>query len=295
MSLGFDVYSRRVRRHAAQHRPVHHQHPRRPACASATPSPKPTASTSASRSNRPASRCSPTVRSASSTSWTSSATTPLSVNATLGWTRDRRDSAIWTTSGYTARAAGEVALPIADLQYYKLTVGSSVVVSAHPGPHLLRQRRTRLRRRLRRQAAAVLQELTTPAASTSVRGYQHELTGPQDINGVLGGSNRAVGQPELLFPMPGLDQDRSRAPGRFLRCGPGVVAGELRRSDASRLYAAGGAIPVLYGRRVPLELAVRPARAWCWRSRSIPRMATGSSGSSSSWDRRSNRPCGDLT
>jgi outer membrane protein insertion porin family len=40
---------------------------------------------------------------------------PVGVIGTAGWIRDRRDSAIWTTSGYTTRLIGEVALPVADL------------------------------------------------------------------------------------------------------------------------------------------------------------------------------------
>jgi outer membrane protein insertion porin family len=143
---------------------------------------------------------------------------PLGVTATVGWTRDRRDSAIWTTSGYTARAGAEVALPIADLEYYKLSAGASWW---YP----------------------ITQDLTFYANGdlgygdgygngtlpffkafyaggvTSVRGYQQSSLGPRDINGVLGGSYRAVGQTELLFPMPGLAQDRSVRLGVFFDAG----------------------------------------------------------------------------
>jgi len=143
---------------------------------------------------------------------------PLGVTTTVGWTRDRRDSAIWTTSGYTARAAAEVALPIADLEYYKLSAGASWW-------YPLTQDLT----------FYVNGDLgygdgygngTLPffkafyaGGVTSVRGYQQSSLGPRDINGVLGGSYRAVGQSELLFPMPGLTQDRSVRLGVFFDAG----------------------------------------------------------------------------
>lgn len=40
---------------------------------------------------------------------------------TLSWARDRRDSAIWTTSGTTHRLHGEFSLPFAELTYYKVS------------------------------------------------------------------------------------------------------------------------------------------------------------------------------
>ena len=54
---------------------------------------------------------------------------------------------------------------------------------------------------------------------TSVRGYQQSTLGPRDINGVLGGSRKVVGNAELLFPVPGLGQDRSARLGVFFDVG----------------------------------------------------------------------------
>src|SRR5674476_199924 len=43
------------------------------------------------------------------------------VLGTIGWGRDSRDSAIYTTEGMVQRASLEVALPVFDIRYYKLS------------------------------------------------------------------------------------------------------------------------------------------------------------------------------
>ena len=45
---------------------------------------------------------------------------PTALITTTSWVRDRRDSAIWPTSGTLQRATAEITLPVLDLRYYKL-------------------------------------------------------------------------------------------------------------------------------------------------------------------------------
>ena len=45
----------------------------------------------------------------------------INIPVTFNWRRDGRDSAIWTTSGTTQRAAAEAGMPGGDLTYYKLS------------------------------------------------------------------------------------------------------------------------------------------------------------------------------
>ena len=55
---------------------------------------------------------------------------------------------------------------------------------------------------------------------SSVRGYQQSSLGPQDAQGgVLGGIRRTVGNEEILFPIPGLAQERSVRLGAFFDIG----------------------------------------------------------------------------
>jgi outer membrane protein insertion porin family len=143
---------------------------------------------------------------------------PLGLISTAGWTRDRRDSAIWTTSGTVSRVLGEVALPGADLKYYKLTVGHSWWYSFNRD----------LTWYVNGEAgygdgygdgSLPFFKAFYAGGVTSVRGYSQSSLGPRDINGVLGGSKRVIGQTELLFPMPGLGQDRSVRLGWFFDVG----------------------------------------------------------------------------
>ena len=50
---------------------------------------------------------------------------PVGLPLTLGWVRDRRDSALLPTSGTIQRLFGEIALPGFDLKYYKVTYDAS--------------------------------------------------------------------------------------------------------------------------------------------------------------------------
>jgi outer membrane protein insertion porin family len=54
----------------------------------------------------------------------------------------------------------------------------------------------------------------------SVRGYKPFTLGPQDINGdPIGGNRKIVGNIEVLFPMPGAENDKSLRLGAFVDAG----------------------------------------------------------------------------
>ncbi|MEO8332744.1 MAG: outer membrane protein assembly factor BamA, partial [Gallionella sp.] len=65
--------------------------------------------------------------------------TNVSLPGTVGWVRDSRDSAIYTTEGTVQRAFAELALPVFDMRYYKLnyqhqlfyTVNSDITLLLH--------------------------------------------------------------------------------------------------------------------------------------------------------------------
>jgi outer membrane protein insertion porin family len=75
---------------------------------------------------------------------------------------------------------------------------------------------------------------------TSVRGYNTASLGPRDPNdnSIIGGNRRIVGGGELLFPMPGMGQDRSVRMGVFIDGGQVFGPDEKMALSALR-YAAG--------------------------------------------------------
>ncbi len=80
---------------------------------------------------------------------------------TIGYARDTRDSLIYPTRGWYTEVGLEVGLPPGDLTYYRASLQQQFLYTpraaglAHPAA----ERRARLRGRLQRQAAALLQEL----------------------------------------------------------------------------------------------------------------------------------------
>jgi outer membrane protein insertion porin family len=143
---------------------------------------------------------------------------PKALITTTSWVRDRRDSALWPTNGTLQRATAEITLPVLDLRYYKLgyqigwyyplTTDFTLFLNGEVG------------------YGAGYDDKQLPfykaffaGGPTSVRGYQQSTLGPRDINGVLGGSRKVVGNAELLFPVPGLGQDRSARLGVFFDVG----------------------------------------------------------------------------
>jgi outer membrane protein insertion porin family len=153
---------------------------------------------------------------------------------TVGWARDRRDSAILTTRGSLTRAAAEAAG--GDLQYYRLSLGSQWF-------HPLSQTTTFA---LSADLGYVHGMGSKPVpffknfyagGPGSVRGYRAFSLGPQDPDrNALGGTRKISGSAELLFPVPGAQQDKSLRLLAFLDAGQvygqdeKVRLGELRYS-----------------------------------------------------------------
>jgi outer membrane protein insertion porin family len=143
---------------------------------------------------------------------------PLYVPVTVSWARDRRDSAIFPTTGTFQRIFAEVTVPGLDLNYYKL---GYQLTWYYP---------------ITRDVIGMLNGLigygggysgqTLPfykayyaGGPGTVRGYETASLGPRDPDGVLGGSRQAVGNAEVTFPFPGMGQDRSLRLGAFFDAG----------------------------------------------------------------------------
>jgi len=128
---------------------------------------------------------------------------------TAGWARDGRDSLIYPTKGTFQKATAEVGTPLGDLEYYKLsyqyqryfpfTRFTSLMVNGEAG------------------YGDGYNGLPLPffknyyiGGVNSVRGFRTFTIGPKDINGdPTGGPRKVQANMELLFPFPGLENDRS--------------------------------------------------------------------------------------
>jgi outer membrane protein insertion porin family len=127
----------------------------------------------------------------------------------VGWARDGRDSLIYPTKGTLQRANAEVGLPGGDLEYYRLTyqyqryfpltrkyvlmfngeIGTGDGYGDKPLPFF---------------------KNFFAGGVNQVRGFRSYTIGPKDSDGnPRGGNYRLLTNVELLFPFPGLENDRS--------------------------------------------------------------------------------------
>ena len=152
---------------------------------------------------------------------------------TVGWGRDNRDSAIYPTTGAISRANLETGLPGGTLRFYKLSaehkryipltrdfvfyangeIGYGGGYAGKPLPFF------------RNYYAG---------GPASVRGFYPSNIGPHDINGdPMGGTRKLVGNVEVLFPFPGLQNDKSIRISTFVDAGiigSNYAFGDIRAS-----------------------------------------------------------------
>ena len=170
---------------------------------------------------------------------------------TAGWARDGRDSLIYPTKGAFHRASSEVGLPLADLEYYKLyyqyqryfplTRFTSLLVNGEFG------------------YGDGYDDKPLPffknfyvGGVNSVRGFKSFTIGPKDVNGdPTGGPRKVQANTELLFPLPGLENDRSVRVSAFVDSG---VVGET--IDFSLLRVSTGLALLWVSPIGPLKLSL---------------------------------------
>ena len=158
---------------------------------------------------------------------------------TVGWARDTRDSVIVPTSGILSRVSVEVGA--GDLEYYKLSY------TRHWLTPLTRFYTLRLKGELGYAGGIGGKPLPFfknyyAGGPDTVRGYAPYSLGPRDpLNNALGGTRRVVGNAEILFPMPGAQNDKSLRLGAFIDGGQVYAEGEPFSASELR-YSAGLAL-----------------------------------------------------
>jgi len=165
--------------------------------------------------------------------------TNTSLPLSAGWTRDSRDSVIFTRQGMLQKAIGEIALPPAELRFYRMQYEAQWY---HPvGIENVLQLNGRI------GYANGYNDLPLPFYKNfylggigTVRGYETASIGPKDSNGdAIGGNAVANGTAEFYFPFPGLEKDRSVRLSVFVDAG---ALGEDSFDFADARYSVGLAL-----------------------------------------------------
>ncbi|UCE32983.1 MAG: outer membrane protein assembly factor BamA [Burkholderiales bacterium] len=157
----------------------------------------------------------------------------------LGWTRDRRDSALLPTEGTRQSARFEVTLPVTELRYWRATYEHQWYRPLTRTVTLALNGEFGVGRSFGGELYPVFKNFYAGGIG-SVRGFETSSLGPRDTpdNVPIGGQTRLIGNAELLFPLPGTGGDRSiRA---FVFLDAGNVYTREDRVELSELRLASG-------------------------------------------------------
>jgi len=136
-----------------------------------------------------------------------------------GWARDTRDSAIYPTRGAISRAYLETGLPGGSLQFYKINTQHQRYFPLTRDLTLHMNGDIGYGNGLGGKPLPFFRNYYVGGIS-SLRGFYTATASPKDANGdPVGGSKKMVGSAELLFPFPGMRNDKSVRVGAFIDAG----------------------------------------------------------------------------
>ncbi|MFZ9810444.1 MAG: outer membrane protein assembly factor BamA [Burkholderiaceae bacterium] len=162
-----------------------------------------------------------------------------SVLASIGWARDSRDSGLAPTSGRYQVLNLDYGTPIGDLEYLRITYGDQYFFPISKRITLALNADLGFGTGLFGKPYPAIKNFYAGGIG-SVRGFSSSSIGPRSktTNDAIGGSKRVVFNTELLFPLPGMSQDRSIRV--FTYFDAGSVWGDEQTPQFSDLRASAG-------------------------------------------------------
>lgn len=129
---------------------------------------------------------------------------------TAGWSRDTRDSALWPTRGATMSVYVDAGLPGGDLQYYRVTHNETWFWPVSKNFTFALGGEVGMANGYGKTSRVPFFQNYYMGGTGSVRGYDSASLGPKDSSGdALGGTRKASFSAEMLFPFPGMRDNRS--------------------------------------------------------------------------------------
>jgi outer membrane protein insertion porin family len=161
------------------------------------------------------------------------------VLASIGWSRDTRDSGLAPTSGRYQFANLDYGTPIGDLEYARLTYGDQFFYPLSKKVTFAFNAELGIGLGLFGKPYPAIKNFYAGGIG-SIRGFSSSSVGPKSsITGdSIGGTKRVVFNTELLTPLPGMAQDRSIRVFTYLDAG--TVWGEDDDVTLSDLRASAG-------------------------------------------------------
>ncbi|MHB8165445.1 MAG: outer membrane protein assembly factor BamA, partial [Sulfuricella sp.] len=173
--------------------------------------------------------------------------TNTTLRGDVGWARDTRDSIIYPTKGSLQRAFTEIGLPGGNVKYYKLSYQHQWFIPLIQDFTLMLNGEAGYANGYGGQPLPFFKSFYA-GGNTSVRGFRSSSLGPKDIDGnALGGNRRLVGNAEVLFPFPGMKNDKSLRMSLFFDGGSvfgnGDINGQYSKMSFSDMrYSTGLAV-----------------------------------------------------
>jgi outer membrane protein insertion porin family len=192
----------------------------------------------------------------------SSTTTSLRFEA--GWSRDTRDSLLYPTKGTYQRAFIEAGTPVGDLNYYKLNYQYQWLKPLSRNVSLLLNGEIGIGGGYGGKSLPLFRNFFAGGIG-SVRGFDSGALGPKAVNSEnnsfsIGGDKRLVGNAELLFPFPGVGNDRSIRLSTFMDigaiAGPGDEFGRYKKLSVSDMRYSVGLAVTWYSPMGPIKLSL---------------------------------------
>lgn len=180
-----------------------------------------------------------------------------------GWARDTRDSLLYPTKGTYQRVSAEVGTPVGDLKYYKLNYQYQWLKPLSRSVSLMLNGEVGIGGGMGGKDLPIFRNFFAGGIG-SVRGFDSGAIGPKSSNGAstfsIGGDKRIVGNAELLFPFPGMGNDRSVRLSTFLDigavAGPSDYLGRYKTLSASDMRYSVGLAVTWYSPMGPIKLSL---------------------------------------
>ncbi|MDO4877726.1 MAG: outer membrane protein assembly factor BamA [Neisseria sp.] len=173
------------------------------------------------------------------------------IKGSVGWGRNKTDSALWPTRGYTIDANVDGGLPGGDLQYYSLTHNQKWFFPLSKDFTLMLGGSVGYANGYGKTKELPFFENFYGGGLGSVRGYESSTLGPKVYDQYgdrisYGGNRMLSGTAELLFPFPGIKDSRSVRLSLFADAGS-VWDNKTYTDSDNDAYYTNGATQNVYG------------------------------------------------
>ncbi|WP_047237960.1 outer membrane protein assembly factor BamA [Chromobacterium subtsugae] len=139
---------------------------------------------------------------------------------TVGWARDTRDSALWPTRGASIKVNADAGLPGGSMQYYRLTHQQTWFFPLSKDFTLMLNGELGYADGYGKTKQLPFFQNFYMGGLGSVRGYDTSSIGPVDGSGnFIGGNRKVVANAEILFPFPGMKDNKSLRTSLFFDAG----------------------------------------------------------------------------